>query len=137
MSMITPAPDVTLHTLDNPQQAEEVVVKAAPEGPGLPARPLETEARRQKEQLVDEDVDFANIFGAAPAADQPFDAVPPFSGAQGRSIIEAELGLDLDRTFSVISPEPVASASIGQVYKATLRNSGEEVAVSSAMHCWT
>ena len=57
------------------------------------------------------------------------DAVPPFSGAQGRAIIEAELGIDLDATFSAISLEPVASASIGQVYRATLRESGEEVAI--------
>ena len=57
------------------------------------------------------------------------DAVPPFSGAQGRAIIEKELGIRLDETFSEISLEPVASASIGQVYKGTLRATGEEVAV--------
>ena len=57
------------------------------------------------------------------------DAVPPFSGAQGRAIIEAELGIDLERTFSTISLEPVASASIGQVYRATLRDGGQEVAI--------
>ena len=57
------------------------------------------------------------------------DAVPPFDGDAGRRIIEAELGVDLDDTFSAISAEPVASASIGQVYRATLRATGEEVAV--------
>ena len=57
------------------------------------------------------------------------DAVPPFPGAQGRAIIESELGLNLEATFSQISLEPVASASIGQVYRATLRSSGEEVAI--------
>ena len=57
------------------------------------------------------------------------DAVPPFDGAEGRRLIEAELGVDLDATFSAISAEPVASASIGQVYRATLRATGEEVAV--------
>ena len=57
------------------------------------------------------------------------DAVPPFEGALGRAIIESELGIDLDRTFSKISLEPVASASIGQVYRATLREGGQEVAV--------
>jgi len=57
------------------------------------------------------------------------DAVPPFSGEQGRAIIEEELGISLEETFSTISLDPVASASIGQVYKATLRNSGEEVAI--------
>ena len=57
------------------------------------------------------------------------DAVPPFEGALGRAIIESELGINLDRTFSKISLEPVASASIGQVYKATLREGGQEVAI--------
>jgi len=31
--------------------------------------------------------------------------------------------------FSEISPEPIAAASLGQVYKATLRDTGDEVAV--------
>ena len=57
------------------------------------------------------------------------DNVEPFSAAQGRSIIEDELGIRLDDTFSTISLDPVASASIGQVYKATLKATGEEVAV--------
>ena len=57
------------------------------------------------------------------------DAVPPFDGALGRAIIESELGIDLDRTFSTISLEPVASASIGQVYRATVRETRQEVAV--------
>ena len=57
------------------------------------------------------------------------DRVPPFSGAEGRAIIEQELGIKLDETFSSISLDPVASASIGQVYKGTLRATGEEVAV--------
>ena len=57
------------------------------------------------------------------------DAVPPFSAELGREVIERELGVDIDAVFSAISPEPVASASIGQVYRATLRATGEEVAV--------
>jgi hypothetical protein len=57
------------------------------------------------------------------------DAVPPFDGARGRAIIERELGVDLDATFRSISLEPVASASIGQVYRGTLRATGEDVAV--------
>ena len=52
------------------------------------------------------------------------DAVPPFSATLGRSIIQEELRLkSLSDAFSDFSPEPVASASIGQVYKASLRNS--------------
>lgn len=57
------------------------------------------------------------------------DAVPPFSGEEGRAIIERELGISIEETFSHISSDPVASASIGQVYKAVLRSTGEEVAV--------
>ena len=57
------------------------------------------------------------------------DAVPPFAAAQGRAIIERELGIKIDETFSELSLEPVASASIGQVYKGTLRSTGEQVAV--------
>ncbi|GMH41398.1 hypothetical protein BSKO_09308 [Bryopsis sp. KO-2023] len=46
-----------------------------------------------------------------------------------REIIEAELGQPLDEIFSEISEEPVAAASLAQVYKARLRSSGEYVAV--------
>lgn len=57
------------------------------------------------------------------------DAVPPFSDKEAKRIIREQLGItDLSQKFATISPLPVASASIGQVYKATLRN-GKEVAV--------
>eukprot|EP00961_Rhodomonas_salina_P147082 1979622-Rhodomonas_salina.1 len=57
------------------------------------------------------------------------DAVPPFSGELGRAIIEQDLGINIDEVFSELSLEPVASASIGQVYKGKLRDTGEYVAV--------
>ena len=57
------------------------------------------------------------------------DAVPPFSGKLGRSVIEQELDIKIDSVFSSLSAEPVAAASIGQVYRGTLRESGIEVAV--------
>lgn len=57
------------------------------------------------------------------------DSVAPFPAAEGRRIIEDELGITLDKTFSAFSAEPIAAASIGQVYKATLRSTGEEVAL--------
>lgn len=57
------------------------------------------------------------------------DAVPPFSAALGRQVIEQELNIKIDDIFSSLSLEPVASASIGQVYRGTLRETGEEVAV--------
>ena len=57
------------------------------------------------------------------------DAVPPFSAELGRKVIEDELGIKIDDVFSKLTMEPVASASIGQVYRGTLRESGQEVAV--------
>ena len=57
------------------------------------------------------------------------DAVPPFSAELGRKVIEDELNIRIDDVFSELSPEPVASASIGQVYRGTIRETGEEVAV--------
>jgi predicted unusual protein kinase regulating ubiquinone biosynthesis (AarF/ABC1/UbiB family) len=56
------------------------------------------------------------------------DNVPPFPTAQAMQQIETELGRPVKEVFKEISPEPVASASLGQVYRATL-TSGEEVAV--------
>ena len=56
------------------------------------------------------------------------DQLPPFPTPVARAIIESELDYTPEEIFSVISPEPVAAASLGQVYKARLF-SGEEVAV--------
>ena len=57
------------------------------------------------------------------------DKVPPFDSAEAMRTIETELGRPVDAVFSEITPEPVAAASLGQVYKATLRDSGDVVAV--------
>merc|ERR1711938_52855 len=44
--------------------------------------------------------------------------------------VREDLGVaDVSQVFSKITPEPVAAASLGQVYKATLRSTGDEVAV--------
>lgn len=56
------------------------------------------------------------------------DQLPPFPTAIAWTIIERELGLTPEEIYSFISPEPVAAASLGQVYRARLY-SGEEVAV--------
>jgi predicted unusual protein kinase regulating ubiquinone biosynthesis (AarF/ABC1/UbiB family) len=56
------------------------------------------------------------------------DQLPPFPTETAFSIIEQELDRSLDEVYSLISPEPVAAASLGQVYRARLY-SGEEVAV--------
>lgn len=57
------------------------------------------------------------------------DALPTFPDAEAFSCIERELGLTLDSIFSSISPSPIAAASLGQVYKAELKYSGQIVAV--------
>ncbi|CAH1429490.1 unnamed protein product [Lactuca virosa] len=57
------------------------------------------------------------------------DRISPFSTEVAFNTIEKELGSPLDQIFSEISPEPVAAASLGQVYQAKLRSSGEIVAV--------
>ena len=56
------------------------------------------------------------------------DQLPPFSTELAFQIIEQELGRSLKEIYSQISPQPVAAASLGQVYQANLY-SGEEVAV--------
>ncbi|CAH2066805.1 unnamed protein product [Thlaspi arvense] len=57
------------------------------------------------------------------------DQITPFSTEVAFNMIEDELGLPIDELFSEISPEPVAAASLGQVYQARLRRNGEVVAV--------
>lgn len=56
------------------------------------------------------------------------DKLPPFSIQEARAEVERELGLPLDQMFSEFS-EPVAAASIAQVHKARLADTGEDVAV--------
>jgi predicted unusual protein kinase regulating ubiquinone biosynthesis (AarF/ABC1/UbiB family) len=56
------------------------------------------------------------------------DQLPAFSTPQAYQIIERELGLPISEVYKYISPTPVAAASLGQVYKATLMT-GEEVAI--------
>ncbi|PQM34610.1 putative aarF domain-containing protein kinase [Prunus yedoensis var. nudiflora] len=57
------------------------------------------------------------------------DALPTFPDTEAFSCIERELELPLDSVFSSISPSPIAAASLGQVYKAQLKYSGQVVAV--------
>ncbi|MBM1632846.1 2-polyprenylphenol 6-hydroxylase [Sulfitobacter mediterraneus] len=56
------------------------------------------------------------------------DKLPPFSIEEAKAEVERELGLPLDQMFSEFS-EPVAAASIAQVHKARIADTGEEVAV--------
>uniref|UniRef100_A0A7N0R8M8 Protein kinase domain-containing protein n=2 Tax=Kalanchoe fedtschenkoi TaxID=63787 RepID=A0A7N0R8M8_KALFE len=57
------------------------------------------------------------------------DDVPPFPNEIAFRIIEEELGRPLETVFSRITSTTIAAASLGQVYKATLRETGEDVAI--------
>lgn len=56
------------------------------------------------------------------------DQLPPFPNEIAIAIIERDLRLNLGDIFAEFSPQPVAAASLGQVYRAKL-HTGEEVAV--------
>ena len=57
------------------------------------------------------------------------DQVPAFDTDIAKSILEAEWGTAVGNAVTNMSAKPVAAASLGQVYKATLRSTGEEVAI--------
>jgi len=56
------------------------------------------------------------------------DSVPPFAHEEAMQIIERELGKSVHELYAEIEPQPIAAASLGQVYRARL-HSGEIVAV--------
>src|SRR5579859_2884090 len=56
------------------------------------------------------------------------DAAPTVAFKQMRRVIEEDLEAPIDEVFSSFQEEPIAAASIGQVYRATLED-GREVAV--------
>ncbi|KAG6495392.1 hypothetical protein ZIOFF_043195 [Zingiber officinale] len=57
------------------------------------------------------------------------DRIASFSTEIAFSMIEEELGQPIEMLFSEISPEPIAAASLGQVYQARLHSSRKLVAV--------
>ena len=57
------------------------------------------------------------------------DDVPVFSNKVAFATVEEELGVDFDDVFELVQEEPIAAASIGQVYQARLRANGDLVAV--------
>merc|ERR1712176_713704 len=59
------------------------------------------------------------------------DAVPPFPTAEAYEILDRELASrgGVRGVFESITPEPVASASLEQVYRGKLKGTGEEVAI--------
>ncbi|MBD2387978.1 ABC1 kinase family protein [Cylindrospermum sp. FACHB-282] len=56
------------------------------------------------------------------------DQLPPFPNEIAYQFIEEELGATPDEVYATISPQPIAAASLGQVYKGKLKT-GEEVAI--------
>lgn len=56
------------------------------------------------------------------------DAVEPFPGDQARAIVESELEQPIEQLFAAFDEQPLASASIAQVYAAEL-NDGRSVVV--------
>lgn len=57
------------------------------------------------------------------------DSVPAFPSVEAMEIMRRELGCDPSDVFSELTSEPVAAASLGQVYRGRLRSTNEEVAV--------
>jgi predicted unusual protein kinase regulating ubiquinone biosynthesis (AarF/ABC1/UbiB family) len=57
------------------------------------------------------------------------DAAPSVSFKQMRRVIEEDLEEPISEVFASFDEEPIAAASIGQVYRATLAQDGREVAV--------
>ncbi|MCO5553207.1 hypothetical protein L7F22_006728 [Adiantum nelumboides] len=57
------------------------------------------------------------------------DCVPPFSSEEAKRMVSEGLGVAIEDIYSEFSDMPIAAASLGQVYKAQLKDTGETVAV--------
>jgi predicted unusual protein kinase regulating ubiquinone biosynthesis (AarF/ABC1/UbiB family) len=71
--------------------------------------------------------DFREEFQAKLAKLQAMAEPRPFRDM--KKVVEQDLGGKLSSVFSDFAEEPLAAASIGQVYRATLKDGGEDVAV--------
>jgi predicted unusual protein kinase regulating ubiquinone biosynthesis (AarF/ABC1/UbiB family) len=112
----------------------------APAAPTDPADRLRAQASQLRERLIRLGPTYIKIGQAlATRADLlpiPYveelsklqNRVPPFPTSEAFAIIERELGRPVRELFAEITPEPIAAASLGQVYRARL-HAGDEVAV--------
>lgn len=57
------------------------------------------------------------------------DRLPSFPNEIAWAVMEEELGRPVAEVYEQLSEQPVAAASLGQVYKGVLRETGEVVAV--------
>ena len=57
------------------------------------------------------------------------DKLPPFPNELAYQFIEEELGARPEEIYTDLTPDPIAAASLGQVYRGKLKSTGEEVAV--------
>ena len=60
------------------------------------------------------------------------DQLPPFDNETAFDIMERELDMPVNQAYKEISPNPVAAASLGQVYRATLHTGGSRRSQSTA-----
>jgi len=109
---------------------------------GKPVKEITSITREERIRLVVEEmgttfIKFGQILSTRPdLISQPLieefkklqDKVPPFPNEEAVKIIEKELDGKVDELFSELSTEPIASASIAQVYIGVLPD-GEKVAI--------
>ena len=57
------------------------------------------------------------------------DQVPPFDTGIAKQILEAEWGRPVEAILESMPAQPIAAASLGQVYRAKLKSTGQEVAI--------
>ncbi|HYH87514.1 MAG TPA: AarF/ABC1/UbiB kinase family protein, partial [Pyrinomonadaceae bacterium] len=131
---------VLRRALDRALRLVRLIVFRGEEGSGAKERQLERQGVWLKENLIHLGPTFIKIGQAlGTRADllplayikelvKLQDQVPPFPTAEAFARVEAELGKSITEAYAEIDAEPIASASLGQVYRARL-HTGEEVAV--------